>query len=311
MLREMTEVVRHEIERADRAQAELERLLESFHGTVAVSSQRGSAVEPLLPPLPSPAASLSVSNDTFPPPPPPTASVQPTRHTRYARALLERASHQKGHAASSANVAKAKEHFAAAKLASSTNDHELACVSLELPSPRSGSAFYFWHRALTTPRTATATPEKRWRCRVSQTSTSPQPAYVFYRAYHPPAHSSDLEIALRCHPPTPWIAARAFQQPAHSSIPLHARTLTRLAPYPTVNRLALGGRIRSQPEAINSRLSRKHALAPGRRGHRQGAIQTRPAGPGGVAGDAQCRRRQAPAVRSEYDGCGRLEPKEL
>jgi hypothetical protein len=129
----MLQVVKHEIERADRAHVELERLRKSSHGAVAVPSQRISAAESRAP-SPSP-ASLSASNDVLPAPPPPATSVQPTRNTRYARALLKRASHQKGHAASSANVAAAKEHFAAAKLASATSDYELACTPLKIPCP--------------------------------------------------------------------------------------------------------------------------------------------------------------------------------
>jgi hypothetical protein len=136
------QIVKHEIERADRAQSELERLRKSLNGAVAVSAHMGSAVEPRLPASP-PAARVSLPNDKLPPPPPPASAVQPTRHTRYARALLERASHQKGHAASSANATAAKDHFEAAKQASAISDHELACVSLE-PS----SMLPAWQRAL-------------------------------------------------------------------------------------------------------------------------------------------------------------------
>ena len=136
------QVVRSEIERADNAQAELERLRQSFHAAVAVSQREpkgipnGGTLEAQRSQAHAPAASVPIpTSSVLAEPSAPPGASQLTRHTRYARALLERAAQQKARAANAENIAVAKQHFEAAKQASASSDHELACKPVNANGP--------------------------------------------------------------------------------------------------------------------------------------------------------------------------------
>jgi len=120
--------VRLEIERADGAHTELERLRQSSNAA-AVSPREAQGAEPAVhgqaAAEPTPPAVLPAAAAAAPPPPPPpqlaapwqppAAAAEPARHTRYARALLQRAAQRKGSAATAESIAAAKQHFDTAK----------------------------------------------------------------------------------------------------------------------------------------------------------------------------------------------------